>query len=93
MPGSNKRKSNEAGGPAKKSYRKFDALTKQLRNACIKELAQRVIAAKAANESIYGFVDGLVADCAQRVPHFGITRNDINNAVRKINKANTSTSR
>ncbi len=84
MPRSNKRKSNGSDGPPKKNYRKFDAFTKSLRDAAIKELAERAIAAKAAKESMHGFYVKLINECKEKVSQFDITRDDITNAERRI---------
>jgi hypothetical protein len=67
-------------------YRKFDEFSSQMRDSVIEPYARKVIAHVAANDGSckQGFVKNLVNMAAEVVPALKITRNDINNKVRRI---------
>jgi len=80
---SRKRKDNS---DKKGEYRKFDEFSSQMRDLVIKLYAKKVIAHVAANDGSFKrcFVKNLVDMAAEVVPALKITRDDINNKVRRI---------
>lgn len=80
---SRKRKDNS---DKKGEYRKFDEFSSQMRDSVIKLYAKKVIAHVAANDGSFKrcFVKNLVDMAAEVVPALKITRDDINNKVRRI---------
>ena len=75
--------SNKRAGGAKKSYRKLDPMTASMRESVLNGHAKTVIAAKAAKKS-YAVVPKLLKECDEKVPLLCITRDDIMNAVRRV---------
>jgi hypothetical protein len=67
-------------------YRKFDEFSNQMRDSVIESHARKVIAHVAANNGSCkrGFVKNLVDMAAEVAPALKITRDDINNKVRRI---------
>jgi len=67
-------------------YRKFDDFSSQMRDSVIESYARKFIAHVAANDGSCerGFVKNLVDMAAEVVPALKITRDDINNKVRRI---------
>ena len=80
---SRKRKDNS---DKRGEYRKFDEFSSQMRDSVIKSYARKVIAHVAVNDGSCkrGFVKNLVDMAAEVVPALKITRDDINNKVRRI---------
>jgi hypothetical protein len=67
-------------------YRKFDEFSNQMRDSVIESHARKVIAHVAANNGSckQGFVKNLVNMAAEVAPALKISRDDINNKVRRI---------
>jgi hypothetical protein len=67
-------------------YRKFDEFSNQMRDSVIESHARKVIAHVAANNGSckQGFVKSLVDMAAEVAPALKISRDDINNKVRRI---------
>ena len=80
---SRKRKDNS---DKKGEYRKFDEFSSQMRDLVIKLYAKKVIAHVAANDGSFKrcFVKNLVNMAAEFAPALKISRDDINNKVRRI---------
>jgi hypothetical protein len=68
-------------------YRKFDAISIQMREPLIQTGAKKVIAHATSNggKCRWGYVKGLLEDFNKQEPLLAITRDDINNKVRNIN--------
>ena len=70
--------------------RKFDEMTGSFRKAAIELIAKRVIQHLGQRDGAQcapGFVKGLIDQATETTPNFLITRDDINNAVRRLTKA------
>ena len=70
--------------------RKFDEMTGSFRKAAIELIAKRVIQHLGQRDGAQcapGFVKGLIDQDTETTPNFLITRDDINNAVRRLTKA------
>jgi len=75
-------------------YKAFDPVAKKLRDAAIKSLAESYLEHARANggKCKRGFVKGLVDEARSSAQGLSITRDDINNEVKRIQKANSRAS-
>ena len=75
-------------------YKAFDPVAKKLRDAAIKSLAESYLEHARANggKCKRGFVKGLVDEARSSAQGLSITRDDINNEVKRTQKANSRAS-